>query len=327
MPTYQQKKTSVIVRDSTGNLVQIMPETEAGNVLYKDTTASAALKILEDKDVEQGFSEIESQVISATVQKTTRHIIRSSGLNPRLFFGYSYEQDGATAYAFDDKSGSESFIEGGVEWSTEFELDDSSKSYQAISFGISGSEIDIDNSGAETVINPFIGYGIFSDANEAGYAPWRERDEFIAVNLPAEGETKSWLCNTMLDTESQISSIPSEERNMTLSLTGLGNSRYRASFLWNKPSETVEVQETRTLKNLKTSLVRADESVTAISKPMTGLVQNVAGEAESRIVYTKAYPVDDYPLDCWLIIGDSEGTDDNRIPEGPIIHPTEPQIG
>ncbi len=320
MPTYQQKKTSVIVRDSTGNLVQIMPETEAGNVLYKDTTANAVLKVLEDKDVEQGFSEIESQVTSATIQKTTRHIIRSSELNPYLFFGYSYEQNGATAYVYEDKSGFENFIEGGVEWSTEFELDDSSKSYQAISFGIAGSEVDIDDSGAETIINSIIRYGISSDANEAGYAPWTEgNDEFIAANLPAEGETKSWLCNKMLSTESQMSSIPVEERNMTLSLTGLGNSRYRASFLWNKPSETVEVQETRCLKNLKTSLVHTDESVTAISKPMTGLVQNVAGEAESRIVYTKTYPVGNYSLDCWLIIGDSEGTVDTSSSEVPVV--------
>ena len=295
MPSYEQKQTSIIVKDSNGDLVQIMPETAAANVLYGGTTAAAALQDLEDADVEQGFSEIESQTASVTVQKTTRHLINSGRGNPFLYFGYSYESNGATNYEVDDRSAFEKFIEGGVEWSEEIELDESNKTYEAISFGIEGIQIYVDDDGNETVDSP-VAYGISSDANENGYAPWLSSnlggtENFVAASLPAENETKSWLCNTRMSGDSLVS-IPLAERNMTFSLTGLGNSRYSVSFLWNNPADVVSVQETRHLKKLKTSLVRADESVTAVSKPMSGLVQGIAGEAESRIVYTTTYPVD-----------------------------------
>ena len=318
MPSYEQKQTLIIVKDSNGNLVQIMPETAAANVLYGSTTAASALQDLEDADVEQGFSEVESQTASVTVQKTTRHLINNLEGNPFLHFGYSYESHGATNYGIDDRSAFEEFIEGGVEWSDEIELDESNKTYEAIYFGISGTQVDVDDDGNETVIDSTAAYSVSSDANENGYAPWSSAvipnssitSFFVVASLPAENETKSWLCNMRVSGDSLVS-IPLAERNMTFSLTGLGNSRYSVSFLWNNPTDVVSVQETRNLKKLKTSLVRADESVTAVSKPMSGLVQGIAGEAESRIVYTTTYPVDSSTSNSMsgsILIGDSEGT-------------------
>lgn len=314
MPSYEQKQTSIIVKNSSGDLVQIMPETTAANVLYGNTTAASVLQDLEDADVEQGFSEIESQTASVTVQKTTRHLINNGQGNPFLLFGYSYESNGATNYGIDDRSAFEECIEGGIEWSEEIELDESDKTYEAISFGIRGIQVDVDDDGNETIIDSHVAYGVYSDANENGYAPWLPSNlvnasSFVVASLPAENETKSWLCNMMVSGDSTVS-IPLAERKMMFSLTGLGNSRYSVSFLWNNPADVVSVQETRNLKKLKTSLVRADESVTAVSKPMTGLVQGIAGETESKIVYETSYPVN---ANNWfsevVVIGDSVGTD------------------
>ncbi len=321
MPAYEKKKGSIIVKDSTGNLVQILPETEAGNVLYKNSDAASALQALEDADVVQGFSEIETSNITETATKTIKYRINQSQLSQSLFsvsigLSYTNADSGETDYYIGSRSFSSSYVENGTGWSTEIDFPNET---QAIFFSIVGYETLIDSEGNEEIVgtNALKKYSVEPDAN---YTKWSHSDDVAGTNaslasrliefeLPVENETKTWLCNTYYSSENaEPVSIPSADRNMAFSLTGLGGFAYRLEFMWSLPDGTEEEIVPKRVKSLKTSLVRDDESVTAVSKPLSGLVQSVVGNVESRIAYERTYPKDIDYYNPDILIGDSEGT-------------------
>lgn len=319
MPAYEKKKGSIIVKDSAGNLVQILPETEAGNVLYKNSDAASALQALEDADVVQGFSETETSNITETATKTIKYRINQSQLSQFLFvvdIGYTDANNGVTSYYVYDMPFFCSYVENGTRWFTDIDLPNE---MQAISFYIVGFETAVDSEGNEEIVgtNTLKKYSVEPDTN---YTKWSHSDDAAGANaslasrliefeLPVENETKTWLCNTYYSSENaEPVSIPSADRNMAFSLTGLGGSTYRLEFMWSLPDETEEEIVPKRVKSLKTNLVRADDSVTAVSKPLSGLVQAVVGNVESRIAYERTYPKDIIYYNPDILIGDSEGT-------------------
>lgn len=172
-------------------------------------------------------------------------------------------------------------------------------------------------------------YALGYMSGESIYEPWSSDlnlpSPLIKVSLPAEGQTKTWMINLDYDDETETSRIiPVSQRCMRLSLTGFGNNAYRATFRW-VLEKTVNETTTTKWSNLKTTLVKNDNSVFESSNPISGIVCNIEGSASfDDMVAEQHYPERNGTFQGSLFIAD--GSEPSQDPlEYPEIDYVWPQ--
>lgn len=369
MADYQKKRSAVIARDSTGSLIQMMPQTRADLVKFGSENLETAIDPLSLRDVKEMQTEIIPQTLTETETRVenvdkylllmdveaTGEYISSSRFSIGLGFGY-LQTDSSTeeiypryanveainesdavdgCYNSDiDEYYPESYIHvnrfrqlnsnaqnsgvnanGYFKSNTEYYLDfrlDSSIVYESMSFTMSGIFMDemkdeflIPNYIQNVYYNSII-YGITGDANESAYKPWEQNNHLIEIVLPEEGETKSWMLNGSMEYYgNDINIIPVSQRNMRFSLTGLGNSKYRATFKFELSRTVVDTTVTK-WTDIKTTLVKNDDTSVEIVKPMSGILRSIEGSAGFDVVSSGETIVPDNPgtLEATLVIAD-----------------------
>ena len=200
--------------------------------------------------------------------------------------------------------------------------------YESMYFDASGFMVDADSMEKffDDLDNDNIDYNYTFHEYALGYMPgepvyesWTSSNPGspIKVSLPAEGQTKTWMINVDYVYESDISGIiPVSQRCMRLSLTGFGNNAYRATFRW-VLEKTVNETTTTKWSNLKTTLVKNDDSVFESSNPISGIVRNIEGSASfDGMVAEQHYPERSGTFQGSLIIADG-----SEPSQGPSEHP------
>ena len=152
--------------------------------------------------------------------------------------------------------------------------------------------------------------------------------EFIRISFPAQGQTSSWTLNyTMVFTSKgvpidgyEIDDFPA----MTISIENIDGINCKASFYWNWKEEAT-VDDSKTWKTLKTSIVRHGGETTEESTVISGLLQNVDCSYTSTLGPYEI-EVNSY-YKPYILIGDANGSTAWVEPEEPINEPEEPING
>jgi hypothetical protein len=364
MADYQKKRSAVIAKDSTGSLIQMMPQTRADLVKLGSGNLETAIDPLSLRDVKEMQTEIIPQTLTETetrVENIDKYLLlmdvegvgdylSATRFSIELGFGYlqtdsstgeTYPEyanvytvnesdavDGCYSSNIDDypyrwihvnrfrqlssnvqNSGvnANGYFKSNTEYYLDFQLD-SSIIYESMSFVIWGTLMDemkdefLSPEYIQNVYYNSIAYGVIGDANESAYKPWGEY-ESIEIVLPEEGETKSWMLNASSAYDDNI--IPISQRNMRLSLTGLGNSKYRAIFKFELSRTVVDTTVTK-WTDIKTTLVKNDDTSVEIVKPMSGILRNIEGSASFDVVSSGETIVPDNPgtLEATIVIAD-----------------------
>ncbi len=293
----EQKKSKIIVRDNDGELVQLLPETDASQVNYGNTNLQSAIDEMAGNEVEQVYAEIdphsktetriEHRVHEGTIVPYSRSVAFSIG------FIYSTENEGTISYSTtnlkslyignatvpsDPSITYPSSFKSNVEYVLDFTLD------PAISY--KGFQISTDwHVTLEDESRSNYGYYIYPQSNafpNSTYQNVNDNDSFVSASLDVGTEsTFKFNCKQKWEPNSySVKEIPENEQNMRISIANLDGTNYQLKFYWDY-SEDVEVVEETRWKELKTTTERKDGSKTEVNKPISGLLQNVSLSTES----------------------------------------------
>ncbi len=368
MPEREKKISKIIVKEQSGNPIQVMPQTKAEYVSYKSGTLKDGIDPLDMKDAKEMFTELdphsETETTTETVLSTKYFVYPHTRYDSSicLSFGYFvddniyYDQIGWFGY-YDSSTGNSWNAMGistenvyysqsgnltgwihfrnfalvnqnmqnpydemncfmsNMDYYIDFPLQEGIN-YGSMYLAIEGFMLDsmenIDYYDDYQTIRsyPHYIYSISYAPNETVYEAWADEDRYdgygtISISLPAQGETKSWMANVVYDYNVNSESvIPPSQRNMRISLTGLGNARYRLTFRWIL-EETGTVTTTTKWMNLKTTLVKNDDSTVETIKPFSGVVRSVDVRGSINVASgsTPTYP-ENNTFEGTLIIAD-----------------------
>ena len=324
MPEPVKKVSSLIVRDSSGHLVNMLPKTEAGAVSYKQTNAAAELERLDGQDVASVGTALQDHSETAT---ETRHVaeetpqtinnlwdieIKMGYKVPSQTSGGEDEYGTISSYGNDNVAGGVTVVGSNFVYGSTVRLESNTPYYiQCTTAFPENSEWN----GLQFFINYYINDDVIDFLSPNGnytidsrpipvssseYSEWEGREAaglsveepVIQFEPPAEiGDRKSLFLNARCPYSSS-SSIPSQPVNSEDRVNGIevdviktANNAYRFEFVFANRREYDETVETVTRwKTLETTTVKKNGEESTVSNPVTGLLQNIS-ISESKVVW------------------------------------------
>lgn len=280
---YEIKKSKIVVRDSNGELVQIMPETSASLVAYGDTNVASKIQSLEENaGGRPTYAEVEPHSKTETV---TERIPHSGSISPysstafSLVFGYTDAATGQYATIQKDILRPSSAITSNAEYSFSFSL---SEIPQGI--GISTDWYITDKDGAMANIGFNVEAVSETEDGAASYDSWEGNEStsssLVKADFPA-GTKREFTFNsrTFWGTPNSLGTVPFSDLGMTVAVTSIDGSDYNLDFYWDY-SEEVQTERTIRYKMLKTTVEKPSGENSVVSKPISGLLQDVTHSRE-----------------------------------------------
>ena len=281
---YEIKKSKIVVRDSNGELVQIMPETSASLVAYGDTNVASKIQSLEENaGGGPTYAEVDPHSKTETVDERIQH---SGSISPyssaafSLVFGYMDESSGQYGTVQKIVMRPSRAMTSNAEYSFSFSL---SEIPQGIS--ISTDWYITDKNGITANIGFNVSANSDTAAGGASYESWEGNtstsSSLVKADFP-EGTRREFTFNsrTFWGTPNSLGTVPFPDLGMTVALTRLeGTTNYVLDFYWDY-SETVQVERTTRWKMLKTTVENPSGENSVISKPISGLLQDVTHSRE-----------------------------------------------
>ncbi len=125
----------------------------------------------------------------------------------------------------------------------------------------------------------------------------------VAFTLPAIGESTALYFNAWVnyddDGNYRRGIIPERYRNKTLTIENVDGTNCKLWFYWDTSKD---VETTTTQKMLKTTIEKEDETEIVVSKPLSGLLQNMSASIESSLAIETSQSESGSSEECMILL-------------------------
>ena len=233
-------------------------------------------------------------IFSGTLEEESyvNELSNSPRYNEGLWFGYFQDEEGNVLGSSNDYDSNNDLwtnlvnAQANARYCYEFQLNPNA-SITEVSVMLHGCSFYGESGNREPIGNCILVAGSDWDS-DLEYTPGENSNipnqPSISISLPEVGESVELEFNAWMNVSNNYSLrfgvIPEAYKNKTLTIENIDGMNFRLCFLWDTSSD---VETTTRQKLLKTTVERKDETEVVVSKPLSGLLQDLSVTVDSSI--------------------------------------------